>query len=412
MNFQDLDLNLFDYDLPQELIAEYPLEHRDESRLLTIDVSNNTIRDQSFSNIVDLLHEKSLLILNNTKVIAARIPITKNTGGQAEILCVNPVLPSSDPQLALASKQECVWECIIGGRNIRRGYCFNLKIDENLELTATVLEKNNENSLVKFSWNSDIVSFADILLKIGRIPLPPYIHRQSSDIDIDRYQTIYAKSDGSVAAPTAGLHFTDKIFNKLSEKGIQFAHLSLHVGPGTFKPISSGSILDHEMHSEQFFVNIETLKQIASALKNEQNIIATGTTSVRTLESLYWLGVKLINHDKIDFENILMDQWEPYSNDQRKVDVTASDAIFEIINFCEKQSLLFINGKTKLMIVPSYKFKMIDALISNFHLPKSTLILLVSALTGYYLWKEAYLEAVIKQYRFLSYGDSSFIYNF
>lgn len=406
-DYFDFDINEFDYDLPKEKIALYPLDKRDESKLIYANASSGEIIHSKFNQIGKFSPNGSLVVFNSTKVIAARMRLQKPTGGKIELLCVNPVSPSVDPQITVASKGTCVWECIVGGRNVSQG--MNLfPIDSNIEFEAMILERYSNYAKVEFKYASE-VSFSDVLMKLGDIPLPPYIDRETEESDQLRYQTVYSKADGSVAAPTAGLHFTDELISKLSENEIKFSELILHVGPGTFKPID-GNVAEHDMHKEQFFVSREAIEDLISAKSNNRKIIATGTTSLRTLESIYWLGVKSFYEDySIDSAGTFLDQNEPYQLMEKYDEIGLTDALNSILIQMQQKGLNYISGETKLFILPKYKIRTADGLITNFHLPKSTLLLLVSAFIGEEMRQTIYNEALKNEYRFLSYGDSSFL---
>ncbi len=399
----EIDLNDFNYDLPKERIADFPLESRDNSKLLFVNPNTDSIEHYKFNQIVEFIPENSLLIMNSTKVIAARIPVTKSTGGKAEILCIEPVSPSFDPQVVMNSRQTCRWNCIIGGRKIHSG---DILKSENQLLNCKILEKNDNIALVEFEWDNR--TFAEILNLFGRIPLPPYIKREATEFDNERYQTVYAKSDGSVAAPTAGLHFSDNVMEQIKSKSVEIAEVVLHVGPGTFLPIETDSVNQHTMHFEQFFIDKTTIESIYSALKNKKNIIATGTTSIRTIESLYILGAKLLQ-EKITLKDLFVNQEDAYLLDNEENIPSPEIAIQHLLNEMHSHNLKQINGKTQLFIVPGFKFQIADSLITNFHLPKSTLLLLVAAFIGKDYYEKSYKSALDNNYRFLSYGDSSLL---
>lgn len=406
-----IDLEKFNYQLPKERIALFPLDDRSKSRLLAADTVHNTITHSSFEQIADFLRENSLLILNSTKVIAARIPMRKLSGGKAELLITDPVYPSVDPQITLAASSECTWKCILGGRHIDPD--DKLIFDSpnpQIRLYALIKEKIANEVVAEFHWHPEEKSFSEILNTLGSVPLPPYIKREAQDSDRQTYQTVYAQSDGSVAAPTAGLHFTDDILLQLRSKNIQQCKLVLHVGPGTFKPIDTEDISRHDMHSEQIFIGKESLVQMLNTLERKEKIIATGTTSLRTLESIYWFALKLLRDPNTILHNeLLSDQWDPYKSAQNGKLPSFEQLLPVLLEWMEKNKTDILSGRTKLLIVPGYKVRTINALITNFHMPKSTLILLVAALTGYDFWKRIYNEALRNNYRFLSYGDSSLI---
>ncbi len=404
MQIPDIDLNEFDYDLPKDRIALFPLEERDQSKLLVADCKSKKIDHSVFSNISSYIPDNSLIIVNSTKVIQARIFASKQTGGKAELLCVNPISPSSDPQITMSARKNCVWECIIGGRNIQEN--SELRTKDN-ELVAKILKRYENYAIVEFEYSATD-TFSEILSKIGQIPLPPYINRDTTELDKDRYQTVYSKAEGSVAAPTAGLHFTDKVISKLKAKQVKFDEVILHVGPGTFVPIEK-SVAEHKMHKEQLFVSKSTIENIISAIRNKSKIITTGTTSLRTLETLYWVGVK-IHYQNFDINtNLLLEQFEPYELIDKYATITFEQSMNAIAEKLSEENKLFIAGNTELFILPGYQIKTADGHITNFHLPKSTLLLLVSAFVGGKFWKQIYEEALVNNYRFLSYGDSSLL---
>ncbi len=398
----------FNYNLPDEVIAYYPMANRQESKLLVYDSGTDSISHHGFSDIKHLIPAGSLIILNETKVISARIQACKPTGGKAEILCVEPITPGPDPQVAMIAKPPVKWKCIIGGRKIEAGIV--LSSGDNCK--ARILEKQGSEAIVEFSWQDQGLSFAELLHQIGKTPLPPYIKREPESSDENRYQTIYAKNDGSVAAPTAGLHFNNEIINSMKKSGIDFANLTLHVGPGTFKPVDAEDISGHEMHEEQIHINIQTIAKIHRFLKNrlpEAKLVSTGTTSLRSLESIYWLGVMIIKGEIKNTDLFEIGQWYPYrfGNDEELPD--AAEAFGAVLKNMEDNGSTELFGKTKVIIVPNYRIRTAEALITNFHLPKSTLILLVAAFSGGDNWRRIYQEALSMNYRFLSYGDSSLI---
>jgi len=399
--FPDVNLNDFDYNLPTEKIAHFPLKDRSNSKLLYVNKNEKVISHHNFKEITDLLPFDSVLIRNNTKVLPARIFLSKSTGGLIEILLIEPIEPSKDYFINLNSNENIVWKCLFGGRlkNQKQLY-FN---NNNIDLVTNILEKLEENIIiVKFDWKQKNLSFIQVLYEIGKMPLPPYIKREALEIDKERYQTVYAKSFGSVAAPTAGLHFTDSIFTNLKSKNIDIIDITLNVGLGTFNPVKCEDVKEHVMHQELIYVSIDSVKKIYNSIINNKKIICIGTTSVRTIETLFWWSVK-IKQNK--FENFYLNQYESYQlkNDFEK------NILEELINYLEKNNINKIIGETQLFIVPGYNFKIVEGIITNFHLPKSTLVMLVAAFLGYSLWRESYIEALNNNYRFLSYGDSSFL---
>jgi len=398
----------YTYNLTDERIAKHPVKKRDESKLLYY--KNSEIKTYKFNDITSLLKKDDLLIFNNAKVIQARLEFFKETGGRIEIFCLEPHNPA-DYNLSFQSTQYCQWKCLVGNLKKWKNNVLIKKIEvnnNNIILKAERLKNIDNSVIIKFSWSleSDIsnslsVSFADILDNAGSTPLPPYLNRASETEDKNRYQTVYAKNEGSVAAPTAGLHFTDNVFNNLKKKGIKKLELTLHVGAGTFRPVKSESISEHSMHEEHFIVEKKFIQEL---LNHKGRIVAVGTTSVRTLESLYWIALKIKNN-KIKNNYITLQQWEAYNKFEQ---ISTKEALSIIFKYLDNNKLDFLNASTQIIIVPSYKFKLVDALITNFHQPKSTLLLLVAAMVGNN-WQKIYNYALSNNYRFLSYGDSSFI---
>lgn len=393
-----VNINDYDYKLPAEKIAQFPVVNRDDSKLLLYDGIN--ISETVFNQLHEVIPESSLLVFNNTKVIKARLHFFKKTGAQIEILCLDPFNPSNIED-AFQRKQQVEWVCIVG--NLKKWKDDEIYTDvylNNLKTTlyAKIIQRLDESVIIRFSWDNNALTFAEILEIAGQTPLPPYLEREAVDLDNERYQTIYSKYKGSVAAPTAGLHFTESLLNKLLYKGIKKVELTLHVGAGTFKPVKTASITEHKMHCEHFSVSFETIKQIS---EHSGQIIAIGTTSVRTLESLYLAGIKL--KKTTDFHKI--EQWdglEYYS------DMQYNEVFDYILQYMKKNNLETFEAETALMIVPGYKLNVIDSLITNFHQPRSTLLLLIAALVGEN-WKNIYKYAMNNDFRFLSYGDSSFL---
>ncbi len=399
-------LDEFDYDLPTERIPFFPTTSREESKLLV--ATKDRIFDDYFINIEKYLPSESLLIVNSTKVIAARLLMQKPTGGAVELLCINPVVPSTDPQLTMAAFGSCRWECLVGGKNVRENIVLSLFGATPDIFSATIISRYSNLALVEFRFNPN-ESFSQALLKYGEIPLPPYIARKAEAIDSERYQTVYSNQEGSVAAPTAGLHFTQEIFAKLEKKNIQRRELILHVGPGTFKPVST-SIEEHDMHNEQFFVSQEILQALLLNFQQNKTLIATGTTSLRTLESLYWIGLKY-HYEKSDIPEAgaFLGQFEPYELSAKNKLISWGEALETLLDRLQKADLSVFHGQTKLLISPGYQMQTAQMLITNFHMPKSTLLLLVSAFIGEKARKNIYNHALQSSYRFLSYGDSSLL---
>ena len=406
---QNISIEDYNYPLPDERIAKYPLSERDASKLL-VSSSEKTV-ESHFKNIGDFLPKDSLLIFNETKVVRARLQFTKESGAEIEIFCLEPL---SDYQLAFSSSSPSTWKCLVG--NSRRWKNDKLSLDvivnrqqttdnRRATLYAERLEKNDNYSVVRFSWEPAELSFAEILESAGEIPLPPYLHRDAEDSDRERYQTVFAKHEGSVAAPTAGLHFTNELINKLKNEGVAFEEVTLHVGAGTFRPVSSEKIGEHEMHSETIAVRKSCIENLIQNC--DKTIIPVGTTSMRTIESLYWMGVILIE-EGFEERNIHLNQWFPYK--ERESLPSAKDSLSAILKYMEMYQMKVFHASTALMIAPSCKINIAKALITNFHQPKSTLLLLVSALIGN-KWKDVYQYALDNDFRFLSYGDSCLFLN-
>ena len=393
MTVKQINISDYNYELPDERIAKFPLEKRDSSKLLTY-VSGN-VSTNVFSSLPEILPANSCLVFNNTRVIQARLEFFKSTGSRIEIFCLEPQEPSSY-ELSLSSTQSCVWKCMIGNLKKWKGEVLKKVVGaDNLVLEAERLETNGNTSYIKFSWNNG-VSFAEVLDLLGELPIPPYLNRKTQESDKTTYQTVYSKVKGSVAAPTAGLHFTPEVISALHTKGIKTMELTLHVGAGTFQPVKAEEIGGHAMHAEKIEVSKEFIQNL---IENLGNVVAVGTTSVRTLESLYYLGVQLHNGDT----SLLVNQWEPYESE--KV-LPAREALEAILNYMEKTQSNILYATTQIMIVPGYKFNIVNVLITNFHQPKSTLLLLLAAFVGE-KWRELYEYALNNDYRFLSYGDSS-----
>ena len=393
MTVKQINISDYNYELPDERIAKFPLEKRDSSKLLTY-ISGN-VETNVFSSLPEILPARSCLVFNNTRVIQARLEFFKSTGSRIEIFCLEPQEPSSY-ELSLSSTQSCVWKCMVGNLKKWKGEVLKKEIgSDNLVLEAERLETNGNTSFIKFSWNNG-VSFAEVLDLLGELPIPPYLNRKTQESDKTTYQTVYSKVKGSVAAPTAGLHFTPEVISSLHSKGIKTMELTLHVGAGTFQPVKAEEIGGHAMHAEKIEVSKEFIQNL---IENLGNIVAVGTTSVRTLESLYYLGVQLHNEDT----SLLVNQWEPYENAST---LSAKESLQAILNYMEQTQSNVLYATTQIMIVPGYKFNIVNVLITNFHQPKSTLLLLLAAFVGE-KWRELYEYALNNDYRFLSYGDSS-----
>jgi S-adenosylmethionine:tRNA ribosyltransferase-isomerase len=397
----------YNYPLPSDRIAQFPLPERDGSRLLIY--SNGHFGQDMFSNIADHLPKNSLLVFNDTRVIRARLFFNKTTGAHIEIFCLEPLTPTTEIQAAFHQQTRSTWKCLIG--NLKRWKSGILVHEINHEgslyqLYAERLRDCGDGSFeISFHWNPPEKSFSEMLMLMGLIPLPPYIHRHTESIDAERYQTIYAINEGSVAAPTAGLHFTAPLMHKLKQHDIEIEKITLHVGIGTFRPVTVDHIKDHVMHHERIVVAKDTIERL---LDNPgKPVFAVGTTSARTLESLYWLGARLINEG---FSLLpVVPQWYPYHRGE-KPDPTVQHALESLLGYLNTHKLEEFTGETQLMIVPGYQYRLLSGLITNFHMPQSTLLLLVAALIGEN-WKKAYDFALLNGFRFLSYGDSCLFFN-
>ena len=396
----NLSAQALNYELPDERIAKYPLPQRDQSKLLVWNDGN--ITDSQFTSLPDFLPEGSLLVFNNTKVIRARLLFQKATGANIEIFCLDPLEPA-DYQIAFQQTESCSWNCMVG--NLKKWK--NEVLEKDLQLNgktiafkAEKLKQIDGSVQVKFSWDYPEADFASLIEAAGILPIPPYLHRDTEESDLERYQTIYSKIKGSVAAPTAGLHFTDAVFLSLKEKQIGCEEVTLHVGAGTFKQVKAATIGEHEMHAEQIIVRRDLVEKL---LAHPGKLIAVGTTSIRTLESLYWLGVKLLQKPDSALNELDIEQWLPYETEKS---YTKQESLEAILAYMSKNGLPTIGAHTKIIIVPGYQFRIVEGMITNFHQPQSTLLLLISAFIGND-WQRVYDHALANDYRFLSYGDSN-----
>ncbi len=393
---KSINLEDYKYELPEEKIALAPLPNRVDSKLLVFNKGN--ISHERFSNVTAHIPADAHLFFNNTRVIPARLHFLKDTGALIEIFLLEPHAPTKEVASAMLVSGKCVWKCMIGNqKKWKEGQQLSLKLtDGSTILTAYIIDR--EAQLVEFSWNS-IEPFVQIIEMAGKIPLPPYINRDVNEEDLTRYQTVYSKFNGAVAAPTAGLHFDEQIISQLENKGVNIDYLTLHVSAGTFQPIKATNVVDHQMHSEEIIItkaNIENLLE-------SNFVVAVGTTSMRTLESLYWYGVKLLKGET-EFK---IHKLDPYQTKKEAIP-TKQKALQAVLSFMEMHGFNSLTGQTEIFIFPGYEFKICNALITNFHLPGSTLILLVAAFIGE-RWREVYNEAIANDYRFLSYGDTSLL---
>jgi S-adenosylmethionine:tRNA ribosyltransferase-isomerase len=399
MNIKEIKISDFTYQLPDEKIAIAPLAERDSSKLLIY--NNDTIIDTNFKSISAHIPPHTLAIFNNTRVIEARIFFTKSTGAVIEIFILSPF--DLDMNTAMQQTNSISVNCFIGGASKwKHGIVLEKEIiheHQQILLQATLINKTEDNYVVQLTWNSSL-HFAEILSLFGAIPLPPYIKRKAANLDSERYQTVYAKNKGSVAAPTAGLHFTPYVFEQLKEKNIDVSFVTLNVGAGTFKPVVAETMQQHFMHHESFEIEKTLIQQI---VQHNNPILAVGTTSVRTLESMYWLGVKVTIHPNLSIHDLNITQWEVYELPH----IDKSIALHNLLAWMNQNNLNKLVSYTQLLIAPSYQFKVIDMIVTNFHQPKSTLLLLVAAATKN--WYQIYDYALQNNFRFLSYGDSCLI---
>ncbi len=396
-----LKIKDYTYDLPDDRIAAYPLQERDASKLLIYRSGN--IEEDVYRNIANHIPENSLLVFNQTKVVNARLLFKKDTGGLIEIFCLEPHSQYPEIQTALLQKNKVWWNCMVGGASKwKQGMLLSVQhIAPDFTLHAAIVERQSGSFTIEFTWDADL-TFAEVLHYIGKVPIPPYLHRESEKSDEQRYQTIYAKEEGSVAAPTAGLHFTDTVFKSFGAKQIDKAFVTLHVGAGTFKPVKSETLDGHDMHTEWIEVEISAIQKL---LQHAGSIIAIGTTSMRTLESLYWIGAKLLMGIKPEGD-VAITQWEPY---ELKTEATVAEALQAIADYLVANNMQRLVTRTQILIAPGYKCRVIKGLVTNFHQPQSTLLLLVAAITSNN-WRTIYNHALNNGYRFLSYGDGSLIW--
>jgi S-adenosylmethionine:tRNA ribosyltransferase-isomerase len=396
-----LHIEDYNYDLPDERIAKYPLERRDSSKLLRYEDGN--VSEYVFRDIPSLLPAGSLMIFNDTKVVPARLHFQRETGAHIEIFCLEPIDPP-EYNTAFAATSRCRWKCVIGNAKRWKNDTLSLynphsdAVVTAMGLKADLVERNGETGVVEFSWQ-DGNPFSKVLEICGTVPIPPYLNRETETIDTERYQTLYARVRGSVAAPTAGLHFTDEVLEAISAKGIDRENVCLHVGAGTFLPVKSSDVAEHPMHREPFVVSLDLLKRIRD---NKSKLIAVGTTSVRTLESLYYVGVSCIENG----EPQDVGQWAPY---EREYTYSLNESLDAIIAYLQSHGLEELKVGTRIIIVPGFRFRLVDILVTNFHQPESTLILLVSAFVDGD-WRRIYDYALANGFRFLSYGDSSLLF--
>lgn len=396
MSLDNKSLQNYLYDLPDERIAKHPLANREDSKLLHY--KNGQISHQTFNKVEKLIPDNSLLFLNNTKVIAARLFFRKETGAHIEVFLTEPVLPHPEYQKALKVKNNCTWKCMIGNlKKWKDDQSITLQLNDDTEVMAKIVDRSN--LLVEFTWSGNH-EFLEIIESAGHVPLPPYLNREEEAEDKSRYQTVFSEHEGAVAAPTAGLHFTDQILKNLASRGVKQDKVTLHVSAGTFRPIKADDFKNHDMHKERIIVNRRNVENI---LHHSGHIVPVGTTALRTLESLYWYGAKLTLDNNSPFKIEKDDPYQPHYQG-----ISKEKAMLAILEKFDKEKNQELRGETEVFIYPGYDFKVASALFTNFHMPGSTLILLVAAFVGDD-WKEIYREALANEYRFLSYGDTSLL---
>ena len=397
----NINIKDYNYELPDSRIAKYPLEERDQSKLL--EFRDSCITEHIFRDLPGLLPDNAIMVFNDTKVVPARLHFRRESGASIEVFCLEPHLPV-EYNVNFASTGQCEWRCIVG--NVKKWKGDVLRLDNPdgdesvslMNLRAELVERQGETSIVRFRWDNG-AAFSAVLEACGRIPIPPYLNRDTESIDSERYQTLYAKYRGSVAAPTAGLHFTDAVLEAIRNRGIDTETVCLHVGAGTFLPVKSDNVAEHRMHREPFSVSLDFLIKLRHG---GHQVIAVGTTSVRTLESLYYVGVGIIEEGEAKD----VDQWAPYA---REYDYSLEESLDAIIDYLKARGETSLRVGTRIIIVPGFRFRVVDVLVTNFHQPQSTLLLLISAFIGGE-WKPVYEYALAHSFRFLSYGDSSLLF--
>ncbi|MBQ7419772.1 MAG: S-adenosylmethionine:tRNA ribosyltransferase-isomerase [Prevotella sp.] len=402
MNTKEIQIRDYNYALPDERIAKFPMAERDHSKLLIY--KSGEVGEDVFYNLPQYLPSKALMVFNNTKVIQARLHFHKDTGALIEVFLLEPAVPADYEQM-FQTRGECTWLCLVGNLKKWKEGALIRKLEirnEELEIKASRLGEQGTSQMIHFEWNGD-VPFADIIDVIGELPIPPYLNRETQESDKTTYQTVYSKIKGSVAAPTAGLHFTERVLADLDAHGIEREELTLHVGAGTFRPVKSEAIAGHEMHTEYIAVRRHTLERL---IAHDARAIAVGTTSVRTLESLYYMGLKVMVNPDITEEELHVNQWEPYDGRGEKEDVRV--VLQALIDWMDRHALTTLHSSTQIIIAPGYRYHIVKMLVTNFHQPQSTLLLLVSAFVNGD-WRRIYDYALAHDFRFLSYGDSSLL---
>ena len=404
MHPKNLRIEDYTYSLPDERIAKYPLSERDASKLLIYE--NGIITEDIYRNIAQQIPEDTLMVFNQTKVVHARLLFKKPSGGVIEVFCLAPHTQYADIQTAMLQKKQVLWECLVGGASKwKHGMVLQLtNEDPYFTLSAKITDLTPGAYMLSLEWDNDDLTFAEVLQHAGKVPLPPYLHRDADANDELRYQTLFAKEEGSVAAPTAGLHFTTSVLEGITAKNIETAFVTLHVGAGTFKPVKSAKMEEHEMHAEWMEVSYDTVQILIN--NPDKNIVAVGTTSLRTLESLYWIGNKLAWDEPVDLHGIAVSQWEPY---EQQWTVTTEKALKAVAAYMTTNQLEKLVTRTQILIAPGYTFRVVKGLVTNFHQPQSTLLLLVGAFIGAD-WRKVYEYALSSDYRFLSYGDGCLLW--
>ena len=408
-----IDINNYDYPLPDSRIAKYPLPQRDSANLLIS--SPETLTTTVFRELPKWLPADNLLVINDTKVIQARLYFQKATGARIEIFLLEPAFPADYEQM-FQSTESCTWKCLIGNAKKWKDevLCINAEVspaDNNTKanafsFTAQRGEPTDDGHLITFSWDNDNLTFADIIHTLGELPIPPYLNRRTEKEDNITYQTVYSEIKGSVAAPTAGLHFTNDVLENIRQRNIDIAKVTLHVGAGTFRPVKTDDVTQHNMHAEHICITAETIQQL---INHDAKATAVGTTSVRTLESLYYIGKKILRNPDISPEQLYVQQWEPYDEDASALKPTPKETLQSLLAYMKQRQLTQLHTTTQIIIVPGYQYHFVKALVTNFHQPRSTLLLLVSAFVGE-RWRDIYRYALEHDYRFLSYGDATLLF--
>lgn len=406
MHPKELRIQDYTYSLPDERIAKYPLAERDTSKLLIY--QNGNIREDVYRNMSEQIPQGTLMVFNQTRVVNARLMFKKPSGGMIEVFCLAPDERYADIHTSMQQRGEVYWECMIGGASKwKHGMVLQLHNESpSFTVSAQIAERNPSAYIVKLEWDDASLTFAEVLHHVGKVPLPPYLHREAEAADLSTYQTLFAKEEGSVAAPTAGLHFTKEVMADLAIKNVNTSFVTLHVGAGTFKPVKAEVMEGHEMHAEWIEVTKTTVEQLLTVITNSDPVVVVGTTSLRTLESLYWIGNKVAQGISIDLHKVAVSQWEPYDTSKT---VSAKESLSALLNYMSTHGMQKLMTRTQILIAPGYTFRIINGLVTNFHQPQSTLLLLVGALIGDD-WRKVYDYAMGHDFRFLSYGDGSLLW--